>query len=234
MKTRLLKGVGLSLLLAGCQIQAPTDQQDTIQVSGESMIEAVPDQAELRFAVEHQAATVESAQDQVDTVVGRLLQLAEGLEIERAAIQTTGLNIRPDYQWLGEPRRRSLNGYVVTRHITIQLNDLSQLGTLMSGAVKAGVNQVEPPQFDVGNRAAIQERALTNAVQAARSRAEAMAQAVDQSVGAAISLRAVDLSHAPPQPMMMRAAAESSGAASTYEVGRLTVAARVDATFRLE
>lgn len=235
MNKTVLKGLALSLVLTGCQPTLTHDAtRHSIQVSGEYSLQAIPDRARLQFSVEHMADTIDVAQEQADEVVNRVLALCDRLEIERTAVQTTGVNIRPEYQWQDEPRRRTLTGYVVSRQIAVDLKDITVIGRLMSEAVKAGVNQVQPPVFELSRRDSLTEEALAEAVKVARGRAEALAQADGQTVGHAVSIRALDTQGAAPQPMMMRMAAEAADAAGSYETGRMAVAVRVEAEFSLK
>lgn len=210
--------------------------QPRLSVQGTADLRVVPDRADVALAVEHRASQVADAQAAADKTVARVLALTDGLEIDRQQVQTTQLTVRPDYEWVGEPRRRELRGYTVTRRITVNLHDLSQLGRLMTGALSAGVNQVSPPAFDHSERPRLEREALTAAAADARARAVALAEGLGVSVGAPLSVSVGRMPAPRPMPMaaMRMSSSESADAAASYETGEMTITATVQAEFALQ
>ena len=231
------KGLLVCSLLTGCGQSAaePASEPNTITVTGEATVQVAPDKATLQMGVEHQADTVAAAQKQADQVVARILKLTDRLDVDRDHVKTTGLNIRPEYTWLGEPRRRELQGYVVIRQITVQVDDLSRLGDLMAGAVEAGVNQVQPPGFDHSERQKLEREVLASAAKDAEAQAKVLADALGVTLSGP---RSVTTGSSPsPQPMpqmVMRMSAESADAAAGYETGRIAIRATVNAQFLVD
>jgi hypothetical protein len=238
MEYRWFKGLLVCALLSGCgQLGAEPSRQaaNTISVTGEATLQVAPDKATVQLGVEHQADSVSAAQKQADQVVAHVLALTDRLGVKRDQVKTTGLNIRPEYTWIGEPRRRELQGYVVTRQIIVQVNELTKLGEMMAGAVDAGVNQVQPPVFDHSDRASLEREALAKAAKDAKAQAQVLADALD--VRLAGPLTVTSGSAQPPQPvphMALRMSAESADASQGYETGQIAIRAMVNAVFRVD
>lgn len=231
------KSILATALISGLVVLTPVAASDdtppSLRVNGHAEVRVMPDQATISVAVEHRADRVDAAQAAAEKTVARVLALTDALAIPRQQVQTTQLTVRPDYEWVDEPRRRELRGYTVHRQMTIRLDELARLGELMTGVLSAGVNHVDPPVLDHSERKRFQREALAAAASDARAQAEALAQGLGVKVGQPLI---VSTASAPrPRPMMsaMRMDAESGGAAADYETGELTIEATVEASFAI-
>ena len=92
-------------------------------------------------------------------------------------MDSTRLQVHPDYRWDEKTQRQVLQGYVVNRQVEIELHDLERLGTLLERAVSAGANQVGGARLDSSRRKELEREALALAVEDARLDAEALARA---------------------------------------------------------
>ena len=72
----------------------------------------------------------------------RVLALTRELKIEPKLVNSTRLQVQPDYRWDEKESRQVLLGYVVSRQVEVELQDLDRLGTLLEKSASAGVNQV--------------------------------------------------------------------------------------------
>ncbi|MDX1498123.1 MAG: SIMPL domain-containing protein, partial [Salinisphaeraceae bacterium] len=135
------------------------------------------------------------------------------------------------------PRKRYLDGYVVTRQLQVDLRDLDKLGPLMTRAVQAGVNQVNPPQFRATKQRDLQRQALARAAADAKANAQALANSLDVKLGDVLQINAQHQQHYPtPMPRMamrMEAAQDMGGAEQSYETGQIRYTAQVSASFEL-
>ena len=67
--------------------------------------------------------------------------------------------------------------------------DLANIGAVLDAAVQAGANSISGIRFDVEDREAAQQQAMTAAVENARERAEVLAGAADVTVGQVLSIQ---------------------------------------------
>jgi hypothetical protein len=177
------------------------------------------------------------ARAEVAKTVDRVLALCKDLKIDPKLVNSTRLQVQPDYSWNDQTRKQVLVGYVVSRQVQVELRDLEQLGPLLERAGSAGVNQVGDPMLDSTKRKELERQAMTLAVQDARLNAETLAQAAGVKLGA---VRALNASSGPPVIPMYRskmvmadAAAAPPAPEASYQPGEMKFSASVSAEYDL-
>ncbi len=206
----------------------------TVSASGQARILTAPDMAILRMGVQARQPTVEEARDEVAGVVERFLALALEMGIPENRVATASSQVNPDYQWNPQSRERKLLGYVVTRHITVDLRDLEKLGMLMERSLAVGINDVSPPSFSSSRRDEIEREALAAAARDARSRASVLARSLDMELGPVRNIQSHGRVEPMPTPRLeMMAADTGAGGEATYRPGEIVITASVSATFDL-
>ncbi len=211
-----------------------------VTVSGAGEIQVVPDRAIVNLGMESRQPKMETARKEVNKVVEAFLEYCDELDVPKKQIKTASLNVRPEYDWNNQTRERRLRGYFVSRQLTVELKDLDKLGPLMEGSVSLGVNQSQAPTLDVSDRNGLRRDALKKAAEDARLNAEVLAKTLGARVGKIRRISASDVGFRPPvvrqmnERALMRSSAADSGASpESYEVGKVTVNASVQAEFDL-
>jgi uncharacterized protein YggE len=223
------------MLFASMTHAADYPQPRTVTTGGQATIRTVPDEASLSMAVEIREPALETARDKAAGVIEAFLADARKLGIEDKAIATLGARVQPDYEWIRDTGERRLRGYVVTREIRVNLDDLELLGPLVEKATAAGVNQIQPAMLTSSRREELERQALSEATRDARRRAEAAAAALDARVGTVRTIDAAPQRVEPvPREAMLMAADARSGANGGWQPGEITIPARVTVTFDLE
>lgn len=233
-----LRSIALAALLATAVPLAAhaDDRPRTVAVSGLGEVKAQPDMARVTLGVEARRKTLAEARTEVTAAVDRLLALTRDLKIDPKYVDSTRVQVQPEYNWNPQDRKRTLLGYVVSRQLTVEVRDLDQLGPLLERAVTAGANQVGDPSLDSTRRKDLERQAMALAVQDARANAEAIATAAGVKLGAVRTLNAS--SSPPPMPMYRMAVASDMAAApppaeSTYSAAEMTFSATVSAEYDL-
>jgi uncharacterized protein len=221
-------------VLFGAAAPAMADSEPAVTATGEGRVEAAPDIAWLRFGVTAREPTVAAARDAVARGVARVIALARDTGLRDEHIATAALSVTPDYEWHPETRQRVLQGYVVSRQVTLRLTELGKLGELTEQALGLGVTDASPAVFDSSRRKELEAEALAAAARDARARAEVMAGALGVGVGAPLRIAATAGENGP-RPMLRMAMAEqdSMGGGETYQPGLILVTANVTASFAL-
>ena len=207
-----------------------------VSVTGSGEVKAQPDMAYVTLGVDARRPTLAEARAEVNATVERLLALTRELKIEPKFVDSTRLQVQPDYRWDEKSSSQVLLGYVVSRQVDVELHDLDRLGTLLEKSVSAGVNQVGGARLDSSRRKELERAALTQAVDDARLNADALARAAGAKLGPVQSLSA---SGAMPVPMyaeraMSVAAAPMADAAEkSYQSSEMKFTASVSAQFEL-
>lgn len=212
------------------------EQARTITVNGTGIVSVLPDKATITMSIVAQDADLSNAQDRAAKVTAAVLDMTDRLDIPRDKVSTTGASVRPDYRWNRDTQEQELRGYIATREINVEIDELEQLGEVVEGAVKAGVNQVTPPQLDSSRRKETYRLALKAAAEDARANASQLAGTLGAELGPALSINAGSSVQPPPMPFRganMAMAAESADAMQSYNPAEMSVSAVVTVVFEL-
>lgn len=207
-----------------------------VSVTGSGEVKAQPDMAYVTLGVEARRPTLAEARTEVNATVERLLALTRELKIEPKFVDSTRLQVQPDYRWDEKESRQVLLGYVVSRQVDVELHDLDRLGTLLEKSVSAGVNQVGGARLDSSRRKELERAALTQAVNDARLNADALARAAGAKLGPVQSLSTTGTMPVPmyaQKAMSVAAAPMADEAEQTYQPSEMKFTANVSAQFEL-
>jgi uncharacterized protein YggE len=204
-----------------------------VAVDGQASIRVAPDMATLQLGAQARDIDLEAARSRVLTVTRRFLEFAGDEGIDDDDVQSSSLNIRPEYRWNRDENAQELLGYYVQRDITVRLEDIDKLGRIMEGAVEAGINTVQPPVLGHSQEQQLRRRALALATSDARANAAEIAATLDMSLGAVRSVRASDVVQPQPRYAAMAMREADAMGAETYLTGQITIESRVSAEFDL-
>jgi uncharacterized protein YggE len=197
---------------------------NNVTVNGHGTVTVVPDEATVSAGVRTDAATAAAALAQnaqiANAVVGALKN-AGGKDL-----QTQQVSLYPQTDEQGK-----VTGYVAQNTISAKAKILDA-GGLVDAAVGAGANTVDGPTLSISDQDALYRQALKKAVEDARTRAQAIADAGSFALGQVTSVS--EQSTATPPIMYDRAAALSAKAAPTpIEPGKQDVTADVTVSFAI-
>ena len=207
-----------------------------VSVTGSGEVKAQPDMAYVTLGVEARRPTLAEARAEVNATVERLLALTRELKIEPKFVDSTRLQVQPDYRWDEKSSSQVLLGYVVSRQVDVELHDLDRLGTLLERSVSAGVNQVGGVRLDSSRRKELERAALTQAVDDARLNADALARAAGAKLGTVQSLSTTGTMPVPmyaERAMSVAAAPMADAAEKSYQSSEMKFTASVSAQFEL-
>jgi len=151
-----------------------------ISVTGTAEVNVAPDEVVLTLGVESRDKDLSIAKAQHDGHVKKLLAEARNAGVEDKYIQTSALQMRPDYSEEKVPR---FLAYEVSQTIEVTLKDLSKYDALMTKMLESGVNRVNSVEFLVAEPRKYKDDARSKAIRAAREKALAMAAELGQTIG---------------------------------------------------
>jgi hypothetical protein len=185
----LLITVTIAAIPAAAQTTAPQDHADPrlVTVTGEAVVKVVPDEVILTLGVESSDKQLRPAKSLNDERVKTVIAAAQKLGIPAKDIQTDHISIEPRYRDSYE--QRDFVGYFVRQTIGITLKDVSQFENLLTDVLDAGANYVHGIQFRTSELRKYKDEARALAIQAAREKAMALAEELDQRVGQPYSIR---------------------------------------------
>lgn len=185
----------LILSLAGCAAPNPGDTTvhlrqeeapDSVTVSGRVGMEVVPDVAQISIGVSSWASTPSAARRNNAEAMNNTLDALAEMGIEEKDIQTSYMNMRSTYSYYNGAS--TLTGYQMDTTLTIIVREIDRAGEVVDAAVSAGSNELNGISYLVSNRDEVYDKALTDAVEMARQKAEALAAAAGRTLGAVMTV----------------------------------------------
>lgn len=216
----------IALLVAGSAAFAQNDESGIV-ATGQAEIKAAPDVAYVTLAVVTQAAQAAEAARENATATTKVINAIVSSGVPRENIQTTGYSVSAVMDYKVSPP--TTVGYSVTNQVQVKLTDLTKVGALIDTAISAGANSVQGVRFTIENETRLRQQALVQAIQNARQKATAMADALGVKLGRVTS--AVESGGISPPPVMYAARAE--GAETPILPGEVTVTASVTLNYAI-
>lgn len=173
-------------LLAACTPiveSADTDNTRTMSVSGTGRVTVVPDIANINIGVRTEAEVVTDALDGNTAQANAISQVLQELGIAEEDIQTSNFNIYPSERY--DPMTGQVEGryFVVENTVSVKVRELSNLGQVLSAVVEAGANNIYGINFNVEDREAAVAEARQLAIEDAKAKAQAIAEAAGVQLG---------------------------------------------------
>ena len=205
-------------------------EPEGIRVTGSGKVTATPDIARVRLGVETFDRDVETAVAENNRRADAIIEALKALGIEEKDIQTTSFSISPQRDFRGEPPY-PIVGFTVRNVIAVKVREIESVGTALQKAIDAGANNVEGVAFDVDDPTPLRAEARTKAIEDAKSRAEALAEAAGVRVGKAV--RITELSVSIP-PVFRGGFDEAVGAVEVpVQPGELEISVTVEVLFEI-
>ncbi|HEY3522592.1 MAG TPA: SIMPL domain-containing protein [Candidatus Limnocylindrales bacterium] len=222
---------------------APTDPSQpparTITVSASSHVTLVPDVAHVGLGITATKPTVEAARAEAARVMNAVIAAARDKGVAERDIRTTSVYLSPQYapnctyapDGSSCAKPNAIVGYTMNEEVDVTVRNLDVAGAVVDAATAAGATNVNGISFTVDDPDKAATDAEVAAIGAARSKAEAMAQAAGVSLG-----RVMSMSESPvaiPYPYPYAGAAPARDAATPVQPGTQDVTATVTMVFEL-
>lgn len=162
-------------------IGAGTTATNTITVSGEGEVFAVPDIATFSFSVIEEQDTAKEAQDIATEKINNALAFLRGEGIEDKDIKTTSYNVYPRYDYIPctefrcPSGNRELSGFEIRQSITVKVRDTEIAGALFVGIGEFGVSEISSLTFTNEDDDVLQREARSMAIEDAEDKAKELA-----------------------------------------------------------
>lgn len=182
-----LMSVGVGAAVAQEMTPQPQYPQNTITVSGFGTAFGEPDVAYIELGVELVQENLAEAYASSASTVNDVIAAVIAAGVDRADIQTTGVNIYPEdrYDQSGSVSSRV---YRVRNTVRVTVRDIANVEQVIGDGVNAGANTIYNLTFGIADPSTLEQDARVQAVENARSRAEQLAGALGVSVGAPVTI----------------------------------------------
>lgn len=216
---------------------------NTIAVSGEGEVFAVPDMGEFSVTIQETAKDVATAQDAATKKSNAVIAYLKGAGVDEKDIKTTEYSVNPQYEWQQgvcpdggycPPGHQVLTGFQVSQTLSVKVKDTKKAGELLAGVGGKGASQVSGLSFTIADKDALKAQARGKAIADAKSKAEELAKELGVSI-----VRVVGFSEnegGGPMPMFARAGmgvAESKAVAPQIPTGQNKIVSNVNVTYEI-
>jgi uncharacterized protein len=138
----MVPGLAPTLALADDHI-APA----TITVTGEGVVTAAPDLATVSLGVTTQGETAAAAMAANTEALTAVLERVKAAGIEDRDIQTSTLNLNPNWSNSDGSSMPVIQGYVASNILSIRVRDMAKLGGVLDAAITDGANTLNGINF---------------------------------------------------------------------------------------
>lgn len=216
-------------------VPAMPDTNNTIFVTGTATQKAEPDTVTAVFAVETVDATAGGALESNSEAMDAVLAALQDAAVAENETRTAYFSIHPNYNNT-EFGAQELTGYTVTNSIIVESRDLSNVSSWIDTAVNAGANRVDSLSFTLSEERLDEIRAgiMQDAIDNARNKADALAQALNVEITGVKSATLFDFYGPPAIPFSLSFATDAAESTRTPIIpGEQTVTATVGVVYRI-
>ena len=209
-----------------------------LSVSGEGEVRAVPDQAQLTAGVVTQAKTAAAALAANSTAMNEVFAALKKRGIPEKSIATSNFSINPQYppyrQDAPNEDRTRIVGYEVSNQVTVVVDDVSKVGTILDALVASGANQAGGVSFNIRDPKPLLKQAREAAVKEAIDKAQTLAKAAGVTLGPIMSIS--EGGYVAPMPVFSPkvAMAAPMAAPPLVAAGEQSVTANVNITWEIQ
>ena len=156
-------------------------QRDTIAISAEGKVTALPDIASISIGVMTEKKTVAEAQKENTTKMNAIIAKIKEFGVASEDIKTTNYSIYPQYDWINN--RQVERGFQVSQNVDVKVRDLAKIGDVLAAVGELGANQVGGVNFTIDDPEDLRQQARLKGLEAAKKKAQALADAAGVKLG---------------------------------------------------
>lgn len=163
-----------------------TNKTDLFQVSGTGKAASAPDKAKINLGITESAATIEAAQERVNTKAEAIINALKTAGADEKDIKTTNYFINPNYA----PEGMRVTGYNVSQNLDVEV-DVKNINKVIDSATTNGANLAGGITFTLNDskKTELENEARKEAVANAKKKAESLAGAAGIKLGRIVDVR---------------------------------------------
>jgi uncharacterized protein len=223
-KTALSISLTLGLVLLSSISPGVTQERKpprTLTSSGRGIITIPTTISQIRLAIEVQGKTPNNTQQEAAKRSARVMAYLKGQQVDK--LQTTGINLNPNYIYPPNGGNPQISGYIASNGISFQV-PTDRAGSILDAAVQNGATRIDGVSFVAGEKAIAnaQTQALRQATLDAQRQADAVLGTLNLQRKEAIGIQINSTSSPSPIPMptaMMQTKVSAEAAPTTPVVG---------------
>jgi uncharacterized protein YggE len=236
-----LRAATVAFVLLSCAV-APIVAQEKperphVTVAGEAEMNIAPDEVKFDVTLQSFSKELKTAKTQTDERLKGLIALAKKHGVAESDIQTDYVKVEPRFK--GGDDSKTFLGYWVRKDLVFTLRDVTRAEGLLSELLDFGVWRINSISFNTSQMRKYRDQARALAMKAAQEKAAALAGAVGQKIGKAITIEedvpsrgGVSANYSSNSISIDRSGTTDSE--GTLALGLIKVSARVTVKFELE
>lgn len=240
---RLSMLIVLLMILLGYPVTARAHDEGkpempTLTVSDTGMVSHAPDTAVVTFGLETAGKSLTEAQRRNSSIMSKVMDRLRDLQIDKERVQTSAFTVSPHYRQLSNrptdapPASPEIIGYVVSNMVTVDIQALDKVGTVIEEVLKAGANSFQGLHWGLRDEQAVRLNALKQAADKAREKAAVLSAALRVKLVRVLSVN--EGGHVVrPAVAMARMAMESGAGDVPISSGELKVEATVTLVYEI-
>lgn len=210
-----------------------------VTVAGEAEMNVAPDEVRFDVTLQSFGRELKAAKTQTDERLKGLVALVRRHGVAESDTQTDYVRVEPRFK--GNDESRAFLGYSVRKDLVFTLRDVARAEGLLSELLDFGVWRINSINFSTSQMRRYRDQARALAMKAAQEKAAALAAAVGQKIGRAITIEeeAAGRGGGGALPNVTSNAVsydrgDSTSSEGTLALGLIKVSARVTVKFGLE
>jgi uncharacterized protein YggE len=226
------------LLLSSAAVTAQERPEPPhVTVAGEAEMNIAPDEVKFDVTLQSFGKELKTAKTQTDERLKGLIALAKKHGVAESDTQTDYVKVEPRFK--GNDDSKAFLGYWVRKDLVFTLRDVARAEGLLSEVLDYGVWRINSISFSTSQMRKYRDQARALAMKAAQEKAAALAAAVGQKIGKAITIEEEGTSPGGPPPNYSANTVSydrsgSGDSEGTLALGLIKVNARVTVKFVLE
>ena len=162
--------------------------EKTLTLTSESSVIAKPDVAVIQFDFTAFGWTVDKAQTKVDRTVKKFLDKLAQNQVTPSQVVMGNFRLKPSYQFNRDLKAHVPSDFLVSREVTIELEDLSAIGRLMDTSLSVGSFLLESAKLPRKDKPGPSRMAFEKALEEGKRKGEGMARPLGAKLGNIISI----------------------------------------------
>lgn len=148
-----------------------------VELSVTEMVESAPDTATFSTGVENSAPTASAALRANSAQVTKVISQLKALGIAEKDIQTSGISLSPEYEYIQATQKNRFKGYRVSNQVSVKMRNIDKLGTILDQVVASGATNINGPYFSIDDDSDVKKTARAAALANGKAQAESYARA---------------------------------------------------------
>jgi uncharacterized protein YggE len=156
-------------------------QMNSVLITGEGKVSAIPDVAKIQVGVNTEKATVAEAQKENSDKMNAITKIIKSMGIEDKDIQTAYYYINPKYDYTNGVSK--ITGYTVSQALNLKIRNTEKISDILKNAADNGANYIGSLSFEIDNVEAVKAQAREKAIADAKVKADALARSLGLKLG---------------------------------------------------